>query len=269
MPSFLHLFVCTLFFLSTTNTIEISICNCSTPTYQGTIDLRDPLYCSDLGMPVIKHWPVSYELITIRKDPISFKGYACSQWLSIKEISTNFLLSHDTIFKKEVLKVSSEECWKTINYPHMCDNAPMIKDNSPILQHILNPEGEGVWMQTKIYRAKNCVTQEINLMKECHNCPVTSPYGIIATSSDDKFATHNEITIVWPKPDATQEPLCDYKSIHRGKGEIIKTEFTSKLQDRISQRYCAQITLFFLLWVSQKHTLTLEINPFKKFNIKI
>ena len=90
-------------------------------------------------------------------------------------------------------------------------------------------------MTTQSFTAKNCITQIITLKKECHNCKVTSPFGIIANSSNDEFATHNDLTIVWTKPDANQEPECDYKNIWTGTGNLTNGKTQSKLEDSNSQ----------------------------------
>ena len=213
--------------------LRIEICNCSLPTCKGTIDLSDPEYCTN-PIPVIQPVPVLYTISTRNKDPITWTGYTCIQWLSQKEISTNFLLAHDTIFSKQVLKVSANDCWKSAQYPQMCDTTPMTKEGDT-LKSLKEPEGKGQWMTTQSFTAKNCVTQIIKLRKECQNYPVTSPFGIIANSSDDEFATHNDLTIVWHKPDATQEPDCSIKTIFYGSGNLTKGATQSKLEDPVAQ----------------------------------
>ncbi len=82
----------------------------------------------------------------------------------------------------------------------------MIKDGNT-LKCLLEPEGEGCWMTTQSYKAKSCITQIIKLAKQCHDCPVTSPFGILANSSDAEFAKHNDLTIVWKKPDPVKNPI--------------------------------------------------------------
>ena len=218
--------------------ILIDTCNCTLPTFKGTIDLSDPDYCTHPG-PVRNPVHVNYAIITKNKDPITWTGYACTQWLSQKEISTNFLLSHDTTYTKQVLKVSSTDCWKSAQYPQMCDTNPMTKDGET-LKSLQEPDGKGQWMTTQTFVAKNCVTQAIKLAKECHDCPVTSPFGIIANSSNDEFANHNDLTIVWHRPDATQEPECAYKTILSSHGNLTRGFSQSKLED-----YSAQLELIF------------------------
>ena len=102
------------------------------------------------------------------------------------------------------------------------------------LKSLKEPDGKGQWMTTQSFTAKNCATQIIKLRKECHNCPVTSPFGIIANSSDDEFATHNDLTIVWHKPDAAQEPECNIKTIFYGSGNLTKGATQSKLEDPVA-----------------------------------
>jgi len=79
--------------------LTIDTCNCSQKIEKGTINLEDPLYCSH-PEPVSKPKNIKYKVWTKNKKTITWTGYACTQWLCQKEISTNFLLAHDTIFKK-------------------------------------------------------------------------------------------------------------------------------------------------------------------------
>ena len=175
---FLLQLITLLYILKQTNAILIDTCNCSLPTLKGTIDLSDPDYCSHPeSVTPPKH--LQYTIISRNKEPITWTGYACTQWLSQKQITTNFLPAHDTTFTKQVLKVSPGECWKSAQYPEMCENNPMTKDGNT-LNSLQEPVGEGQWMTTQSFTAKNCVTQIITLQKECHNCRVTSPFGIIA-----------------------------------------------------------------------------------------
>ncbi len=67
----------------------------------------------------------------------------------------------------------------------------MAKDGNT-LKSLQEPIGEGQWMTTQSFTAKNCVTQIITLKKECHNCKVILPFGILADSSYDEFAQHND-----------------------------------------------------------------------------
>ena len=180
--TFLTIAVFFLFSATSVSTIFIDTCNCSQPIFKGTIDLSEPDYCSQ-PEPVLPQEKVLYKLITRNKDPITWLGYACTQWISQKEISTNFLYSHDTIYTKQMQKVSAEECWRSAQYPQTCENNPMLKDGNT-LRCLSEPEGEAAWMLTKQYKVRNCITQIITLSKECHECRVTSPFGIIANSSD-------------------------------------------------------------------------------------
>lgn len=149
--------------LISVSAILIDTCNCSQPSFKGTIDLSDPDYCTQPS-PVVQPIPVLYKIFTRNKDPITLTGFACTQWLSQKVISTNFLLAHDTTFTKQVLKVSAGDCWKSAQYPQMCDNTPMTKDGDT-LKSLQEPDGYGQWMTTQKFTTKNCVTQIIKLKR--------------------------------------------------------------------------------------------------------
>ena len=45
-------------------------------------------------------------MFTKEKEPITWHGYACTQWVASKEISTNFLLSYDIVFKNKLFKTA-------------------------------------------------------------------------------------------------------------------------------------------------------------------
>ncbi|KAI9549422.1 hypothetical protein GHT06_007354 [Daphnia sinensis] len=212
--------------------LTINTCNCSQPIVKGTIDLEDPEYCSH-PEPIEAPRKINYKLLTKNREPITWEGYACTQWLSTKEISTNFLLSHDTVFKKQILKVSAGECWATAQYPHTCVTSPMVKDGKTY-KYLQEPEGEGYWMTTQAYTTKNCVTQIIQLSKECHECPVMSPFGILANSSTIEFSNHNDLTIVWKAPDP-KEPTCDINIVFQGKGNLTKGQKQSRIEDNVAQ----------------------------------
>ncbi|KAI9560543.1 hypothetical protein GHT06_011484 [Daphnia sinensis] len=212
--------------------LTINTCNCSQPIVKGTIDLEDPEYCSH-PEPIEAPRKIYYKLLTKNREPITWEGYACTQWLSTKEISTNFLLSHDTVFKKQILKVSAGECWATAQYPHTCVTSPMVKDGKTY-RYLQEPEGEGYWMTTQAYTTKNCVTQIIQLSKECHECPVMSPFGILANSSTIEFSNHNDLTIVWKAPDP-KEPTCDINIVFQGKGNLTKGQKQSRIEDNVAQ----------------------------------
>ena len=212
--------------------LTIDTCNCSQAVTKGTIDLEDPDYCSH-PEPVETPKQVIYTLFTKDREPITWDGYACTQWLASKEISTNFLLSHDTVFKKQILQVSANECWATAQYPYTCVTNPMAKDGKTY-RYLQEPEGEGYWMTTQAYTSKNCITQTILLSKECHDCPVMSPFGILANNSMLEFSNHNDLTIVWKNPDP-QEPTCGINSVFQGRGNLTKGKKESKLEDNKSQ----------------------------------
>ena len=222
-----------LFFLpSLTYAILIDTCNCSQPIEKGTIDLSDPHYCTH-PEPVKLTKEVSYKLHTRSKDPITWSGFSCDQWISQKTITTNSLFSHDTTFKKAALKVGAEECWATVRYPQTCDGNPMQKDGRTF-RHLREPEGDGYWMTEQVYKTKNCVSQEIQLAKECHDCPVTSPFGILTNDSRDEYAHHNDLTIVWKLPES-KDPICDVKIFFEGTGSLTTSLKTGKLDDRTAQ----------------------------------
>jgi hypothetical protein len=62
-----------LYILTKTNAILIDTCNCTLPTFKGTIDLSDPGYCS-LSGPVTPPKQVQYTITSRNKDQITWTG---------------------------------------------------------------------------------------------------------------------------------------------------------------------------------------------------
>ena len=225
------LLIITFLTFDTTNGIILDLCDCSNTENSGPIDFAPPPYCLDSRI-VERPKEIEYKLYTKTKEPLTFTGYSCSQWLSLKEISTNLLFAHDTIFKKTVKQVSRDECWKTAIQPLTCDNQKMTKEGKTF-KYVQEPEGEGQWMTTQRYMTRNCITQE-PLWKNCPECPVQSAFGTLTNNTDDGFAIHNDITIVWLVPDK-KNVTCDMKKILEGSGNITHTKDHGIIVDDINQ----------------------------------
>ncbi|EFX73474.1 hypothetical protein DAPPUDRAFT_109801 [Daphnia pulex] len=131
----------------------------------------------------------------------------------------------------------------------MCDTNPMTKDGNT-LKSLLEPEGEGYWMTTQSCKAKSCITQIIKLTKQCHDCPVTSPFGILGNSSDAVFAKHNDLTIVWKKPDSRSGNLTD--GIKQSKLEDANSQIEIILNNNIT-RLCNNVTAFSVMGIPDTH----------------
>lgn len=90
-------------------------------------------------------------------------------------------------------------------------------------RYVREPGREGSWMTTSTFNVKNCITTEIKLWKDCKDCPVQSGFGILTNNTNDGFAYHNDITIVWKTPD-TKDNQCDMKKILEGKANMTRTK---------------------------------------------
>ena len=105
--------------------------------------------------------------------------------------------------------------------------------------HVLykaSPKGEGSWMRTVTYAIKNCVVQKISLKKDCLNCPITSPFGILTNKSDTSFVITHDATIIWTPPVLNQDEKCSLKRVHKGTAVITKLENGNfKLIDETNQ----------------------------------
>ena len=137
------------------------------------------------------------------------------QWLAQKEIATNFLPSQDTILENNFLRSNNKR--------------------TAILKNWIEPGEVGYWITDKTYTIKNYIAQIIQLVPECHDYPVSSPFGILVNSNKNKFANFKISTIVWKRPNFTQKPECDMKIILTKTGTITNVTKQSKLEDLLSQ----------------------------------
>jgi hypothetical protein len=93
-----------------------------------------------------------------------------------------------------------------------------------------SPVGEGAWMQTKEYGIINFLLQRITLRKDCLNCPISSPYGILTNNSDVSLVRHHNSIIVWDASNISDQ--CRLKELKNGKGLVSKVDTSSfKLVD--------------------------------------
>jgi hypothetical protein len=97
-----------------------------------------------------------------------------------------------------------------------------------------SPVGEGAWMQTKEYGIINFLLQRITLRKDCLNCPISSPYGILTNNSDVSLVRHHNSIIVWDASNISDQ--CRLKELKNGKGLVSKVDTSSfKLVDNTAQ----------------------------------
>ena len=55
-----------------------------------------------------------------------------------------------------------------------------MRGDTDVFSFTASPEGEGAWMQSKIYETVNCLLQRLTLRKDCSLCPITSTIGLIS-----------------------------------------------------------------------------------------
>ena len=211
--------------------LQLKVCNCTKPIIQGVIDLNKPAFCASHPRNITKE-EVKYG-IHVKQKNLSWRGYACAQWMAKKEISDNFLLAHDTIFKKSVVAVTPEACWKTTNLQHQCGTNKMEKDGTTY-KYLHEATGEGKWLTTQRYTILICFTQEITLYKEEEDGPILSPFGTLTNDSKASYAFHNDLTIVW-KTDEAEHPPCTTHSIHSGVGQAITHNKETRFIDKENQ----------------------------------
>ena len=159
----------------------------------------------------------------------------CLQWLVQKEVTRFFFGGRDTIYRKNVVKVTPEECKRTITYPQQCDRQQMQLDKGTY-KYIAQPVGDGVWLTSQRYTLLNCISQEITLRKDCYSCPIHSPLGILANdSSTVDHAIHNDMTIIWDKHDANPT-TCNTNLIYSNVALMTTSkEGDARIVDKIGQ----------------------------------
>lgn len=213
--------------------IQIKTCNCSRPMVRGTLDLSDPPYCKEIQKTT--SLLVTYKIITKPKPPIVWTGYSCQQWLKEKQIETFFFGSHDTVFHTATRLVSEGDCWKMARYPNECGQNTLVKEGST-LSFMQDPDGGGYWLTVQKYTILNCLVSEISLRKDCPDCPIHSPFGVLKNVTNNRVAHLNDITFVWDPPQENKTD-CSSKEIFSGTGLFTRTNDDSHalITDKISQ----------------------------------
>ena len=214
--------------------INITVCNCEQAEVVGLMDIQQPAYCDK---QLIQKAPVidKYEFFITEKPHAIWKGHLCMAWIKERTIDGYFFGSYDTIDTIRVQPVSAEECTK-MKLMHDCAGNVMEETKNKLFSFKASPTGEGYWMRTVKYSVKNCLVQEITLKKDCLDCPITSPYGVLTNKSETTSVVTHDSTIIWVTPTWKEDEKCSLKRVQTGMGIVTELDDgSSKLSDESNQ----------------------------------
>jgi hypothetical protein len=198
-------------------TMEITTCDCDNPVFIGVIDSDEPDLCRE---PLEDDYvDVVYEVIEQVEPPLTNIGYLCRQWLRQKKITGYFFGGYDTVFQETPYETTPEECLRMASTKQCAGNSMVTQGRTASFNK--PPEGEGVWMDIKVYTLFNCELEVFNVTQECFNCPIESPFGILSgDASSNKTSTRKgHLTYVWEKPMAHPDH-CTYDIVRKGFGVL-------------------------------------------------
>ena len=214
--------------------LNITACNCEHAEVIGLMDIQQPAYCDDKiknQKPVID----KYEFFITEEPHTTWKGHLCMIWLKERKVTGFFFGSYDTVDSMSIKTVSTAECKNLID-THDCDGNRMEETSPRLFSYKASPKTVGSWMQTLTDVIQNCVVQEITLKKDCLDCPITSPFGILTNSSNATSVITHDATVVWELPKLNEDEKCSLKRVHVGSGVITKFEDDSlKFIDEANQ----------------------------------
>ena len=165
----------------------------------------------------------------------TWKGYLCMIWVKERVITGYFFGSYDTVDSMSVQTISPVECQRMVETKE-CAGNKMVEISPKTFSYKASPNSEGTWMQRITFIVRNCVLEEITLKKDCRNCPITYPFGILTNNSDASSMITHGFTIIWTSPTMLEDERCALKKEHNGTGlttKISKNHF--KLIDEVNQ----------------------------------
>ena len=197
--------------------MEITTCDCENPVFVGLIDSGEPDLCrAPLDGAVTD---VVYEVIEQVEAPLTNIGFLCHQWLRQKIVTGFFFGGYDTVYQESPFETTADECRRMAETKECAGNKMVTNGRSSSFN--APPEGEGVWMDGKVYTEHNCEMESFNVTQECFNCPIESPFGILAANaSSNKTSTRKgHLLYIWEKPQA-HPAHCTYDIKRKGFGKI-------------------------------------------------
>ena len=214
--------------------LNITICDCQQTEVVGLMDIKQPSYCNS---EIKKKQPIvdRYNFYITEQPHTKWKGHLCMAWVKERKITGYFFGSYDTIDTMRILTLSAEECRKMM-FTHECDGNAMKETKANTFAYTASPHGEGSWMRTVTYSVKNCVVQEVTLKRDCLNCPITAPSGILTNNTEATSVITGTSTFIWTLPMLQDDERCLLKKVHDGTGIISQLgDGSSKIIDESNQ----------------------------------
>ena len=209
---------------------ETTVCDCTTNELKGILR-TDKFDCEKINDAEIRTEDVNYTIHTTKEQQQTFYGYTCSTWITTRSVSTSFFGGTDTIISKQMNNVSSNDCWKLVNYKS-CDSRAMTQRGTKWSSES-QPLGGGAWLQVVKYRTLSCVVQEVEFQRDCRLCNLQTPFGEIPPNLQTGVGFFDQITYVW-KPEQHVKEVCAITFVQKGNGTIY-WENDTRITDNINQ----------------------------------
>ena len=197
--------------------LDITTCDCDNPVLVGLIDSVEPNICLEPVQDTYLN--VIYEIIEQVEPPLSSIGYLCREWTRQKTITGFFFGGYDTVNLETPFKATPDDC-RRMALTLECDGNKM-ETNGRTSSFTQAPTGDPVWWDKEVYTVRNCELETFNVTQDCIDCPIKSPFGILATNGSDGRTSSQKghLIYVWEKPVARPRH-CTYTITRTGYGMV-------------------------------------------------
>ena len=168
----LHLIFC----VTGAESLKFPACDCQNAKYLGTVSLTNYSTCPEKQLSRKSFF--NYELLEEESPLMTFKAFACRQFVKRMTRTSFFFGGYDTTFTTSNRIVSVPECW-AMHRNAKCNGHEMIKDG-PVWKYLEEPDGPPKWMQVAVYESVSCIMEEVELFQKCPDCVVNSVTGTVA-----------------------------------------------------------------------------------------
>lgn len=202
-----------------TNPLEITICECDSPSIIGLLDLSPPDYCTQKKKDKILE--VAYEEINLVHEPLEAKGFLCKKWQRNLTVIGKWDFDCQEKTSQTPIDLTPTEC-RTMTEDLLCANEKMIRDQN-MAYYEAAPTGKCHWLTTDQYFNYNCQIETFNVTQDCPICPIKSPYGVLQENPRDdiKGFKRGHTTLVWQKPRIPLNYECQYQITRKGKATLM------------------------------------------------
>lgn len=214
--------------------VEITICDCTSSKKNGLLKVNRQC---ELEKPIDPDY-VKYEITTVRSEKLHFKGHFCSA----KTVWFQTSVKAETEHTAQKLGICFKMAGIEIPGTHDClEDKKMIKVGNKWTYHDrLLPTK--TFLYTTGSATRNCLYEEIPLVRNCPDCPVSSALGPI---EPNQMARHNntlwvgrflpEGVVMYKEEDAVIEQ-CKKRLLTSGDGKLFKVDDNSyRLSDDSKQ----------------------------------